>query len=308
MLLRQVALISQTKKLKSADVSRVSAALQKQVTRDFAPIWGISATVDAFDRLEDMPVGYWPVLVMDDIKTDGAAGVHEDKNAQPFALVQYDPDWALTASHECLEMLADPSGNRLTASSSLKRKQGKVNYLVEVCDPSEDTKNAYTVNGITVSDFYTPHYFDPRKAPGVRYSYTGAITAPREVLPGGYLSWTDPATGDWWQCQYFGTSKRIVSLGALARDGRSLRSMIDELTGLHIHDSRPGAAAAKRGKGAAGGGAGAPLTGKPSEPLSSDTATPEYSSSTDELAEGYATQPAAPLLAEIARLRKRAKG
>jgi hypothetical protein len=109
MLLRQVALISDTKHLKPTAVSRVSAALQKQVTRDFAPIWGISATVDACDKLEDMPVGYWPVIVMDDIKTDGAAGVHEDKDSQPFALVQYDQDWALTASHETLEMLADPA-------------------------------------------------------------------------------------------------------------------------------------------------------------------------------------------------------
>lgn len=168
MLLRQIALISDTTKLKAADVSRVSAALQKQVTRDFAPIWGISATVDAFDRLEDMPVGYWPVIVMDDIEIAGAAGIHEDKHGQPFALVTYGDDWALTASHECLEMLADPSGNRLAASASIKKGQGKVNYLVEVCDPSEDTAFAYTVNGITVSDFYTPHYFDPKKAHGVR--------------------------------------------------------------------------------------------------------------------------------------------
>ena len=29
-----------------------------------------------------------------------------------------------------------------------------------------------------MSDFYTPNYFDPVKAAGVRYSYTGAITSP----------------------------------------------------------------------------------------------------------------------------------
>jgi hypothetical protein len=297
MLLRQVALISETKHLKPAAVSRVSAALQKQVTRDFAPIWGISATVDAFDKLEDMSVGYWPVLIMDDIKTQGAAGVHEDKNSQPFALVQYDQDWALTASHECLEMLADPSGNRTTGSSSIKHGQGKVNYLVEVCDPSEGAGYGYTVNGITVSDFYTPHYFDPKKASGVRYSYTGAITEPRQVLRGGYLSWADPSTDEWWQCQYFSGSKKIVSLGVLKRAGRSLRSTIDAMTGLHLRDSAE-PKKSRKDKGAS-------LTGKVDTADTGPDAH-HYTSATEELDADYAMQPASPLRAEIDRLRRKA--
>lgn len=292
MLIRQVALVSETNQITPSDLSRVCAALQKQVTRDFSPIWEMSATVDAFVKLEDVPVGYWPIIVMDDINVSGAAGVHEDKNAQPFALVTYGEDWALTASHECLEMLADPSGNRLSASSSIKPGQNKVNYLVEVCDPSEDVANAYTVNGLSVSDFYTPHYFDPTTAGGVRYSYTGSITEPRQVLPGGYLSWTDPATDEWWQCRYFTSKQEIVSLGSPKRDGRSLRSMIDELTGIHIHDSvKPGRGAKESAilasvstKGAPGG----------------------YVSSVAQLSDSYANLPTALLRAEIATLKKRA--
>ena len=38
---------------KLPDLMRVSAALQKQASRDLAPIWEISATVDAFASLED---------------------------------------------------------------------------------------------------------------------------------------------------------------------------------------------------------------------------------------------------------------
>src|SRR5205823_7975050 len=142
--------VADTKHVTSSHLTKVAAALQKQATRDFGHIWEIEASVSAFAKLEDVPTDYWPIIVRDDIKTPGAAGVHEDKNGQPFALVQFDNDWALTASHECLEMLADPSGNRLTPSVSLKADQGKVNYLVEVCDPSEDAANAYTVNGLTV--------------------------------------------------------------------------------------------------------------------------------------------------------------
>ena len=37
--------------------------------------------------------------------------------------------WSLTASHECLEMLADPFGNRLIAGDSPKPDQGRVQIL-----------------------------------------------------------------------------------------------------------------------------------------------------------------------------------
>ena len=82
-----------------------------------------------------------------------------------------------------------PSGNKIQAGNSIMLGQGRVQYIVEVCDPSEAAEFAYSVNGVVVSDFYTPHFFDPVAAAGVRYSFTGAITQPRQVLDGGYLSW-----------------------------------------------------------------------------------------------------------------------
>jgi len=70
-----------------------------------------------------------------------------------------------------------------------------VQFLVEACDPSEATEFAYTANGILVSDFYSVRFFDPVAARGVRYSFTGAIRRPREVIRGGYLSGsTSPPT------------------------------------------------------------------------------------------------------------------
>ena len=136
MLVRQVALTTETEAVSFSDLTRVSAALQKQTTRDLAPIWEVHATVDAFDRLEEVPTGYWPIIVTDeDLGT--AAGVHEDKDGQPFALVKFDNGWPLTASHECMEMLVDPFGNRLSAGQSPKNDQGRVEFLVEVCDPAK---------------------------------------------------------------------------------------------------------------------------------------------------------------------------
>jgi Lipase (class 3) len=132
---------------------------------------------------------------------------------------------------KALEMLVDPSGNRLVAADS-KPQERRVNYLVEVCDPSEAAKNAYSCNGIFVSDFYTPNYFDPVKAGGVRYSFTGAITEPLQVLPGGYLSWQDPESNSWWQETWFaGSAPKIVRLGPIdQRTNGNVRAVIDRAT------------------------------------------------------------------------------
>jgi hypothetical protein len=94
---------------------KVSSALQKQATRDLAPIWEVNASVDPFDKLEDVPDGVWPMIIMDDIGFPGAAGIHLDRDGQPFALITAATEldrWALTASHEMCEMLVDPFGKK----------------------------------------------------------------------------------------------------------------------------------------------------------------------------------------------------
>lgn len=242
-LIRQLALVSESKQVKPSDLMKVAAALQKQASRDLDPIWDISATVDAFQALEDVPSDYWPMIVMDDIGYDGAAGIHLDRDNQPYALITASADldtWSLTASHEALEMLVDPFGNRLKAGDSPKSDQGRVNFLVEVSDPSEAADFGYTVNGILVSDFYTPQFFDPVSGPGVRYSYTGALTEPRQILRGGYLSWQEPVSGHWWQQIWFdGAAPRFRELGPMTSSG-SLRSQIDRLTGKETAKAQEG--------------------------------------------------------------------
>jgi hypothetical protein len=232
MLTISVALVSEVEGHDPGDVARVTAALQRQAIRDFRSVWDVEATVDSFPVLEDVPVGYWPILIRDDIGFPGAAGIHLDKDGQPFALVTMSDSWSLTASHELLEMLADPFGNRLVPGQSPKPDQGRVEFLVEVCDPSEAEPFAYTVNDVLMSDFYTPQFFDPVKADGVRYSFTGAITEPRTILEGGYISWHDPVGDHWWQETWFGPEPEFRDLGVFdaATAGMSLRSWIDGQT------------------------------------------------------------------------------
>ena len=232
MLTNSVALVSEVNGHDASDVARVTAALQRQAIRDFRQIWQVEATVDAFPLLDDVPLGYWPMIVRDDIGFRGAAGVHLDKDGQPFALIMMSDSWSLTASHELLEMLADPFGNRLVPGPSPKPGQGRVEYLVEVCDPSEAPQFGYTVNDVLMSDFYTPRFFDPVKAAGTRYSFTGAITAPRTILKGGYISWHDPVSDHWWQQTWFRGNKptfRDLGIFDMAKHG-ALRAWIDGST------------------------------------------------------------------------------
>lgn len=226
----QLALVAETAEIDFRYVTKVSAALQKQIARDFAPIWNVSATIDAFHSLDDVPVGYWPIIVVDDVQ--GAEGIHEDRQGQPFALVENSDDWSLTASHEAIEMLVDPWGRKLVAGASVMPGQGRVEYLVEPCDPSESAEYGYTANGVLVSDFYTPHFFDPYPTNGVRYSFTGALQKPRQILRGGYLSWHVPKTDHWWQMTWFeGSKPRFRDIGVLSITGRdSLRSVVKRQT------------------------------------------------------------------------------
>lgn len=250
-LVHQLALVSESRQIPIGDVLKVATALQKQATRDIGPIWGVSATVDAAEKLEDVPPGYWPIIIMDDIGFDGAAGIHLDRDRQPFALVTASSDrdvWSLTASHELAEMIVDPFGDRLVAGDSPKSDQGRVRFLVEVSDPSEDATFGYSVNGILVSDFYTPNFFDPFVASGVRYSYTGAIKKPRQVLRGGYLSWVVSETNHWWQETWFdgAQASKFRDIGILDAAAGSFRSQLDRITGKETAKAiAPGRTSAK---------------------------------------------------------------
>jgi hypothetical protein len=229
-----VALVSETPVVDPSQVSIVAAALNKQATRDFGPFWDVDATVSAFDKLEDVPVDYWPVIIRDDINQPGAAGYHTDDNGQPFSLVQADDSWTLTSSHEVLEMLADPFGNRTIAGSPPPNAPDPISgfdrvvYLVEVCDPCESDQFAYTANGVTVSDFITAHYYDPKDSSGAQYSFGGNIEAPHMVLEGGYVSFGNPVDSHWYQIIVVNGQTQVRDLGVIqSTNGRSLRELVD---------------------------------------------------------------------------------
>jgi hypothetical protein len=239
MLQRRIGIASRSQVVGLRDIIKVASAINLQANRDLQCIWNIAASVTALADPESIEPGVWPIFIVDDVGQNGAAGLHLTDHQQPYALVQAGPTWSLTASHECLEMLVDPSGNRLVPSSAIAAAGNKVKdvttekfeYLVEVADPSEDPTNAYMIDEVLVSDFYTPHFFDPVASPGVRYSFTGRITRPREILPGGYISWLNPALGVMQQLRWFDKPQIVDLPGHPAASGRgTLRGFVDEQT------------------------------------------------------------------------------
>lgn len=227
----QVALVSQSRRVPLAKLQHLATALQEQVVRDFAPIWKVSATVSAYRNATQVPSGHWPIFIQDDIHMAGAAGVHLDRYNQPYALVESAGPVSLTLSHELLELLADPWGNRMVAgygppNTEFARK--RVRYLVEVCDPCEGQEFAYHIGDVLVSDFLLPNYWNTLNRKGQHYSFTGAIDHVRTVLADGYVSWADEA-GEWWQLTNFGAAEvRDLGVSSKVVDSASIRQVIDE--------------------------------------------------------------------------------
>lgn len=250
MLTDYVALVSLTRDVSNSNLLKVAAAVQKQVTRDFTPLWGIRANVNAFENLSDVPNDYHPVVLFGDpdellgqleveignvttarmvqqFQSGRIVGIHANAfTRQPFALIQAADDWSVVVSHEVLEMLADPYGNRLIAARHPTDPDERVKYLIEICDPCQTV--GYTVDGWKMSDFYTPRYFDPVPNTAAFYSFTGAINHPLHILRGGYVSWIDPRDSGLYQLE--GGSDEPVLLAditTLARTSAPLRTVVD---------------------------------------------------------------------------------
>ncbi len=243
----QVGLVDTTGSINPDLVQAAAAALNVQVTRDLPQFWSVQATVQYLPHASKIPAGVWPVQLVKQLPP-GEGGFHLDKHNQPYSKViaaADDDSWTIDASHETIEMLVDPYGNKMQSSVAIEIVKGKVqdgtgqfNYLVEACDPCEANGYGYAINGIVVSDFLTPHFYDPIVTPGTRYSFTGALTRPREVLPGGYISYVNQESDEWQQILYVDPNSppTINNLGPAT--GKSLREWTDSEIAKSEHHAK----------------------------------------------------------------------
>src|SRR5579863_4759264 len=114
------ALFAQADEYQRMQLRELAAALSFQIQRDVLPAWGRTGKVHAYVGVEkqSIPADYWRLQIKADIGDPSAAGYHDDQNNQPYAVIAYSGNFdqdSITCSHECLEMLIDPSGNSLAA-------------------------------------------------------------------------------------------------------------------------------------------------------------------------------------------------
>ena len=249
------ALIDKTGSISSTSLRAVAAAVEIQAKRDLQPFWDhVDAKISVLSANAKIPTGVWPVYIGANLP-GGLEGVHQDDKGVPYANVEMAAGeaWKLTVSHEVCEMLVDPTLTQAVYGPAIAVVQGQVHdapgqfhYLVEVCDPSESADHGYVINGQPVSDFYTPHFFDAQPNPGTKYSYTGALKAPRRVLKGGYLSWRDPVKNIFQQLVWIDSdTPTIRTVDYTPPAGAQMsREHIDRHTGTsrllsHTHKNHP---------------------------------------------------------------------
>jgi hypothetical protein len=235
----QVGLVDTTGAIDLDLMQAAAAALNLQVTRDLPQFWPVEATVRYLPQTSHLPAGVWPVELVKRLPP-GEGGFHLNKHNQPYAEVIASPDsaeWTIDASHETIEMLVDPYGNKLQPSQSIRivgnaieDGPGEFEYLVEACDPCEADDYAYQIQGVAVSDFITPRFYDPVTTPGTRYSFTGAVKAPRQILPGGYISFVNTEEDRVQQILWVDPSGPPVLKDLGPADARSLREWVDRKT------------------------------------------------------------------------------
>lgn len=203
----------------SDELSACVAALQKQVSNDFAPIWNHDAVLSIADKAPTDPT-QWPMIVADDSDQAGALGYHElGPSGQPvgyvFAKSTMDDGgkWTVTASHELLEMLVDP-----WACIVAQGIDGTLRAY-EVADACEDDPFGYDIDGVTVSDFVTPAWFDASGAP---FDFKGHVSAAYQILENGYIGVLGP---DGWTQQTNRVATRAARQVAKPGSRRMRRKM-----------------------------------------------------------------------------------
>ncbi|MGH9546706.1 MAG: hypothetical protein ACRD23_15985 [Terriglobales bacterium] len=195
------------------DFDDLIAAMQVYVDKYVAPVWGTPAKLVATQGFQK---GAWAVVFLDDADQPDALAYHDltpDGLPESKVFVKTTLDnhdlVSVSASHELVEMLVDPAINLMTTGPD-----PKLVYAYESADPVEAL--SFDVNGIQMSDFIYPSYFEAfHKAGSVRFDQLNKVTKPFQILSGGYQIILK--NGKW--SQVFGSAAKKKSFAREDRRG-----------------------------------------------------------------------------------------
>lgn len=201
----QISVMNRSTVLTDDQVNAAIPALQKQTHNDFAPAWGTDADLMFVATTGDPAPGSWWLGIFDNSDVADALGYHDlTPDGLPIGKafagtdLQIGQSWTVTASHELLEMLGDPDID-LTVFVQDSNTSGTL-YAYEVCDACEADQFGYQIDGVLVSDFVYPTWFESfRSAGSTQFDKQNQITQPLQLLAGGYIGVFDVAAGTGWQ-------------------------------------------------------------------------------------------------------------
>ena len=166
------------------DLDALIAAMQTFVDQYVAPVWGTPAKLV---KSKDYLKGAWAMVFLDNADQPGALAYHDltpDGMPQAKVFVRTTLDnhdlVSVSASHELVEMLVDPATNMMTTGPDANTM-----YAYESADPVEE--QSFKVNGIPMTDFVYPAYFESFRTPGsVTFDRMKKVSRPFQILSGGY--------------------------------------------------------------------------------------------------------------------------
>lgn len=223
------------------NLDKLIAAMQQYVDQYIVPVWGTPAKLI---KSTDFVAGAWAVVFLDDADAPGALAYHDlTPDGLPQAKVFVKTTLAnndlvsVSASHELVEMLVDPAINMMTTGPD-----PKLMYAYESADPVEEL--TFPVNGIAMSNFVYPAYFETFRKPGsVQFDQQKQVTHPFQVLSGGYQIIFK--SGKW--TQVFGSAEKEQRFSR--EDRRGHRSEQRAAGKLQIANPQEIARSAARGRG-----------------------------------------------------------
>ena len=220
-----LAIKNQSTLVKDDEVASYIPALQRQITEDFEPAWGVGAQLVFVKR--KLPSNAYQIIVKDESPEKGYIGYHFHENGYPVAdifakedLVE-DKTVSDTLSHEILEMLVDPAVN-LYAYRPSGRGRPERGYFYEVCDPVQCVH--YKIDGVKVINFVYPEWYEYAWPKGSRkFDHLGKLSEPFEILKGCYADVREAGVG--WRTIWGSTPKKRKQRRVLNRVGNTQKSM-----------------------------------------------------------------------------------
>jgi hypothetical protein len=224
-----IAILNHSTLVADDDVSAMTQAVHEQVHMDAAPHWERApAAVVFYTDPRLVPADAHGITIVDTIQDQpkGVLGFHtEGPGGKIWGVVAAKPaldhggqattgDWSVSSllSHEVLEMFIDPNCN-------LWADDGKGStYSLEVCDPVEAP--TYAVRGISVCNFVTPAWFDPRARATARFDKLGELSAAFSIARGGYVVYESAGEVHQQFGHDFPDWRKKMKSGQLARAGR----------------------------------------------------------------------------------------